>query len=138
MSHFFFFVPTLAVVMAVTLALAHESWRYRSRRGSEQRAIALLRSWLTPEQLNQWDSRDEFEVIGFATGTRYRITRGVAMNVHQLNDTGEMVRQWCFQPQGKLAVGDVLLAQKIALEKHGAPGACFGEFAALSETVALV
>jgi hypothetical protein len=24
--------------------------------------------------------------------------------------------QWCFAPEGKLAVGDVLLAQKIALE----------------------
>ena len=27
-----------------------------------------------------------------------------------------MVNQWCFGPQGNLAVGDVMLAQKIALE----------------------
>jgi hypothetical protein len=27
-----------------------------------------------------------------------------------------VVNQWCFGPQGNLAVGDVMLAQKIALE----------------------
>ena len=29
---------------------------------------------------------------------------------------GRTVAQWCFAPEGKLATGDVLLAQKIALE----------------------
>jgi hypothetical protein len=116
MSHFLFFAPTLAILLAVSLALAHESWGLGARRGFEKKAIALLRSWLTPEQLHQWDSSCEFEVIGSDTGTRYRITRGIAMNVHQLDRSGKPVTQWCFQPAGKLAVGDVLLAQKIALE----------------------
>jgi hypothetical protein len=38
------------------------------------------------------------------------------MNVHQLDDSGKTAAQWCFGPEGMLAVGDVLLAQKIALE----------------------
>jgi hypothetical protein len=71
-----------------------------------------------------WSS-GEFDVIGCDTGARYRITHAIAMNVRQLDATGRTVRQWCFQPGGKLAVGDVLLAQKM----HGAARACAGEFA---------
>jgi hypothetical protein len=67
-------------------------------------------------QARQWDAREEFEVIGCDTGTHYRITRGTMMNIHELDRTGKTVAQWCFAPEGKLATGDVLLAQKIALE----------------------
>jgi len=38
------------------------------------------------------------------------------MNVDELDSCGKVVTQWCFVPQGELAVGDVMLAQKIALE----------------------
>jgi hypothetical protein len=38
------------------------------------------------------------------------------MNVHELDSAGRMVAQWCFAPQGQLVVGDVSLAQKVALE----------------------
>jgi hypothetical protein len=38
------------------------------------------------------------------------------MNIHELDTDGDTVAQWCFAPEGKLATGDVLLAQKIALE----------------------
>jgi hypothetical protein len=38
------------------------------------------------------------------------------MNVHQLDQDGRTMAQWCFAPAGGLAPGDVLLAQKIALE----------------------
>jgi hypothetical protein len=116
MSHLVFFVPLLVLLTVVPLALALESRRSRSRAPAEKKSIALLRSWLTPEQLNQWDTRGEFEVFGCDTGTRYRITTGTAMNVHQLDRTGKPFARWCFRPEGKLAVGDVLLAQKIALE----------------------
>ena len=114
------FLP-LAIVSgsAVAFALASDPklwWLFRSRRQAEKRALTLLREWLTPDQLKQWDARDEFDVIGGDTGTRYRITRGTAMNIYQFGDTRSAVKQWCFAPVGKLAVGDVLLAQKIALE----------------------
>jgi hypothetical protein len=78
--------------------------------------MALLRSWLTPDQEKQWDARGAFEVIGCDTGRRYRITYRAVINVHQLDPDGHPVQQWCFAPGGNLAVGDVLLAQKIALE----------------------
>ena len=38
------------------------------------------------------------------------------MNIEELDSGGNVVNQWCFGPQGNLAVGDVMLAQKIALE----------------------
>jgi hypothetical protein len=38
------------------------------------------------------------------------------MNVHQLDQTGRRVMKLCFMPKGDLVMGDILLAQKIALE----------------------
>jgi hypothetical protein len=38
------------------------------------------------------------------------------MNIDELDSRGRVVTQWCFAPQGELAVGDIMLAQKIALE----------------------
>ena len=38
------------------------------------------------------------------------------MNVEHLDQTGRRIRLLCFMPEGHLAVGDVMLAQKIALE----------------------
>jgi hypothetical protein len=83
---------------------------------TEEKSIALLRSWLTPEQLKQWTRGREFEVTGCDTGNRYRITDSTSSNVLQLNPSGHAVAKWCFTPKGNLAIGDVLLAQKIALE----------------------
>jgi hypothetical protein len=114
----FFAVPSV-LVGGLTLALLTDPglrWRIRARRPAEKKGIALLRSWLTPEQAKQWDSRGEFDVIGCDTGTRYRIRCGTAMNVHELNSADQTVTQWCIAPEGNLVVGDVLLAQKIGLE----------------------
>jgi hypothetical protein len=38
------------------------------------------------------------------------------MNIDELDTGGNVVNRWCFGPQGNLAIGDVMLAQKIALE----------------------
>ena len=38
------------------------------------------------------------------------------MNVEQLDQNGRRVRLLCFLPRGGLPVGDIMLAQKIALE----------------------
>jgi hypothetical protein len=115
---FLFFVPAILSLM-VLAALLHECqtrWHPSPRSEAEKRAMVLLRSWLTPEQDKQWVARREFEVIGCDTGTRYRITHRAVMNVHQLDPAGHTVSQWCFAPEGGLAPGDILLAQKIALE----------------------
>ncbi len=117
MTHpdYFVFAPAV-VALIVMAALLHEYRRPRPRTRAEKRAVALLRSWLTPEQEKQWQARGDFDVIGGDTGTRYRITYRAVMNVHQLDPDGHPVQQWCFAPEGRLAFGDVLLAQKIALE----------------------
>jgi len=114
----FFAVPLilLAVVLAALLAEPRFRGGSQARRQAEEKGFALLRAWLTPEQARQWDARNEFEVIGCDTGARYRIRRGTAMNVHQLDCTGRDVARWCFMPEGGVVTGDVLLAQKIALE----------------------
>jgi hypothetical protein len=114
-----FFAAPVVLLFGLTLALVTDPrvlWHIRARRPAEKRGIALLRSWLTPEQVAQWDLRQDFDVVGCDTGTRYRITCGSSMNIHQLDSAGRTVAQWCFAPEGKLVIGDVLLAQKIALE----------------------
>ena len=55
---------------------------------AEQKALILLRSWLSPEQAQQYDSQKHFEVIGSDTGMRYRIRHGNAMNIDQLDAAG--------------------------------------------------
>jgi hypothetical protein len=59
-----------------------------------------------------------FEVVGSDTGTRYRIRHGRMMNIDELDSAGNKVCEWCFLPAGNLAIGDVMLAQKIALETY--------------------
>jgi hypothetical protein len=48
---------------------------------AEQKALALFRPWLSPEQAQQYNSLKHFEVIGSDTGTRYRIRHGKMMNI---------------------------------------------------------
>jgi hypothetical protein len=82
----------------------------------EARGIKLLREWLSPEQFAQYDARSYFEVTGCHSGTRYRISHGTSMNIHELDGAGRPHVGWCFAPKGHLVAGDVMLAQKIALE----------------------
>jgi hypothetical protein len=83
---------------------------------AQQKALVLLRLWLSPEQAAQYTSEEHFDVIGSDTGTRYRIRHGQMMNIDQLDSTGSRVCRWCFAPEGGLAAADCMLAQKIALE----------------------
>ena len=117
MTHDLFVFAPAVVALIVMAALLHEYRRPRARTPAEKRAVALLRSWLSPEQEKQWQSRGAFDVIGCDTGRRYRITYRAVMNVHQLDADGQPVQQWCFAPEGRLPVGDVLLAQKLLAQK---------------------
>jgi hypothetical protein len=55
--------------------------------------------------------------MGSNTGARYRIRRGAIMNIEELTANGYVTRRWCLAPEGALTTGDVMLAQKIALER---------------------
>jgi hypothetical protein len=80
------------------------------------RGLRLLRSWLSTEQLAQFDAHRYFDVVGNQSGKRYRIHFGVSVNIHELDRSGDPTIGWCFAPKGALVPGDVMLAQKIALE----------------------
>ena len=81
------------------------------------RALAAsLRAWLSPSQFEQFDAEGHFDVIGSATGRKYRIQYGTSMNVYELDDAGRPQVGRCFLPEGRLVPGDVMLAQKTALE----------------------
>jgi len=90
-------------------------WYLRPSR-REQRGLKLLREWLSQEQLAQFDANNYFEVIGCHTGKRYRICHGNGANIVELDDRARPTTGWCFVPNEHLVAGDVMLAQKIALE----------------------
>jgi hypothetical protein len=113
-----FLAAPMALTTALTLAAIAVLRLPQSdlRRRAEAKGLSLLRSWLTPEQDEQWSRDSEFEVVGCDTGARYRITSGTTINVIELDEDGRSVKRWCFTPVGPMVQGDVLLAQKIALE----------------------
>nr|WP_249140356.1 MULTISPECIES: hypothetical protein [Bradyrhizobium] len=82
----------------------------------EARGRRLLCQWLSPRQLEQFKLYQHFDVVGSHTGRIYRISYGAAANVHVLDAKGEPLCCYCFVPNARLVPGDIMLAQKIALE----------------------
>jgi hypothetical protein len=82
---------------------------------AEQRVIALLVDNLTEAQRRQFAAHRYFDVIGGETGRRYRLWHRSAQNIEELDHFGTRRCIWCVHPVG-VALGDVLLAQKVALE----------------------
>ena len=99
------------------LARGFREWYLRPST-REQRGLKLLREWLSQEQLAKYDTHKYFEVIGCHTGKRYRIYHGNGANIIELNEAGLPRTGWCFVPNEHLVAGDVMLAQKIALETN--------------------
>lgn len=83
---------------------------------AQERGIRLLKDNLTTMQRHQLEKHAYFEVVGGKSGKRYRIRQGRSMNIDQLDKNGRRVCGWCFYPAGSLVAGDVMLAQKVALE----------------------
>ncbi len=90
--------------------------RFRSEDDRETRGLKLLSEWLSPELLAQYDASSYFDVTGCDTGKRHRICHGTSMNVYELDRAGHPLVRWCFVPNTNLVAGDVMLAQKVALE----------------------
>ncbi|CCD91579.1 conserved hypothetical protein [Bradyrhizobium sp. ORS 375] len=63
-----------------------------------------------------FDANGYFDVTGCHSSRRYRIYYGTIGNIRELNAEGDPRLGLCFAPAQSLAPGDVLLAQKIALE----------------------
>jgi hypothetical protein len=102
--------------LARLLALRELYRLVNEKHSPEARGRNLLRAWLTVEQRDQFDSFGYFDVRGCASGKKYRIHFGISANVHELGDGDLPKMGWCFVPAGNLVPGDVMLAQKIALE----------------------
>src|SRR5215216_1791167 len=83
---------------------------------TEARSIKLLKEYLSAQQLAQFNTHGYFDVIGCHTGKKYRICYGTATNIYELDNAGRPQSVLCFVPNRPLAAGDVMLAQKIALE----------------------
>jgi hypothetical protein len=84
---------------------------------ARQRGLELLEANLTPDQLKQFLATRRFDVVGGVTGHIYRIRMAAGpMHVEELDHRGHCVRRLCFYPRGRLVDGDVVLAQKVALE----------------------
>jgi hypothetical protein len=91
-------------------------WLQEAGSPNEARGLRLLREWLSAEQRAQFDAKGYFDVTGCDSGRRYRIRRGTNMNVYEIDQSGRARAGWCFVPDADLVSGDVMLAQKIALE----------------------
>lgn len=83
---------------------------------ARERGLRLLKENLNAAQRQQYTKHQYFDVVGGKTGRRYRIRHGRMMNIDQIDKDGRRVCGWCFFPQGRLVAGDVMLAQKMALE----------------------
>ena len=75
-----------------------------------------MRRWLSAEQLTQFDALSFFDVVGCHTARRYRVYYANVANVEEIDKVGRPIMRYCFIPKGDLVPGDVMLAQKIALE----------------------
>ncbi len=112
----FLFRRSLAEGSSRIQALRELCRKFFAEDSFEGRGLRLLREWLSPEQRAQFDAERYFDVIGCDSGKRYRIHYGTTTNVHEIDDAGCPKVGWCFVPAGYLVAGDVMLAQKIALE----------------------
>ncbi|WP_439924472.1 hypothetical protein [Nitrobacter sp. JJSN] len=90
--------------------------RHGAERTPEGRSLRLLREWLSPLQRTQFAKKGYFEVVGSDTGKQYRIYPGTMLNVCEIDEKGRPRLGLCFRTMGELPIGDVMLAQKIALE----------------------
>ena len=89
---------------------------YFNRWEAESRSRRLLLVNLSDTQRTEFLERDSFDVIGGDTGKRYRIKRDRQMNIEELDGNGVRTKLLCFMPKGDVPIGDMMLAQKLALE----------------------
>jgi hypothetical protein len=100
--------------------------RHGAESTPEGRSLLLLREWLSLAQREQFARKGYFDVVGSDSGRRYRIHAGTSVNVCEIDERGRLQDGLCFMPIGPLPIGDVMLAQKIALET------CEGEVRAVA------
>jgi hypothetical protein len=106
----------MSVGRRILEALQSGAFPMRRAASPEQRGFKLLLANLTPEQRRQYKRDRNFDVIGGQSGIRYRLWHCYQQNIEELDARGRRMWIWCFHPRETLVLGDVLLAQKTALE----------------------
>jgi hypothetical protein len=105
----------------------------REARLADERATALLLANLTNQQRRQYAADRYFDVIGGQSRRHYRIWHRSQQNIEEIDRFGNRRCIWCVHPTG-VAMGDVLLAQKVALELFEFDALeiahCYSDFAA--------
>lgn len=92
---------------------AAEEKRLREEITAKDKAILLLKSCLTPQQLEEYEKKKCFHLhVG---GKVYRIEQGSHGNVKLVDKDGKVKRSFCVSPRG-VPDGDTMLAQKLMLE----------------------
>lgn len=109
---------SLLTVSLLGIERQFQSWRWPFSCEPDARGLRLLKAWLSPAQLECYERHGYFDVIGSDSSKIYRIHHGQQANIEQLDSKGQAVCRWCFVPEGRLVAGDVMLAQKIALETY--------------------
>jgi hypothetical protein len=79
------------LIRAVQCAQSRRRARFDNRAA---RGITLLREWLSPQQRQQLECYNYFEVIGCDSGKSYRIQHGVCQNVLELDCDGRPRMGW--------------------------------------------
>jgi hypothetical protein len=90
--------------------------REREWKEAQKRAEELLRSCLTPQQVEELDQKHHFHLL---VGTRkYRVNRGRTRNIELIDEQGKVVKRLCAHPQDLVPDADTMLAQKLMLETN--------------------
>ena len=94
--------------------VVHDTVRFTNKAyyAARDKSLALLKEWLSPDQLKDFEQTSSFEVTGSWSKKRYRIHQSTAFNVAPLGER----HRFCFVPENAESVGDIMLAQKIMLE----------------------
>ena len=82
---------------------------------AEKRAEALLELHLNETQRQEYRTKKRF-IVEVQDGVCYRINRGWAGNVEELNKDGKPVNRLCIHTRAPVPIPDNLLAQKLLLE----------------------
>jgi len=90
------------------------------RRAAQARARALLLSALTPEQQAQYATDLAF-LVHSPDGRIFRIRRGRARNIQELNQAGEVIAHYCAHPAELVPDEDTMLTQLLYLQNDPDP-----------------
>lgn len=89
--------------------------RLREELVAKDKAIVLLKSCLTKQQLEEYEKKKHFHLhVGDKV---YRIEQGSHGNVKLIGKDGKVKRSFCIQPRG-VPEGDAMLAQKLLLQTN--------------------